>query len=185
MKKDRTKDRSFKLILVIISMLIVFGFGFFKLFNINQKLRAEIPYLVPGENIDYFDILGQDAQTRDRSVLDNNRPSLIFIFSRPCSPCNANIKYWKKITGILKEKADVYGIVLGEINETFELTEKAKINFNVYVPEDLKRFTENMRVKLNFPQTIIYHNGKVVSLKLGTLEGEDAGKIIKTVKALI
>jgi hypothetical protein len=53
------------------------------------------------------------------------------------------------------------------------------------VPEDLERFTEEMRVKLNFPQTIIYHNGKVVSLKLGTLESEDAGKIIKTAKALI
>ncbi|HLP48116.1 MAG TPA: hypothetical protein VK469_19390, partial [Candidatus Kapabacteria bacterium] len=170
---------SFLLTLIIITISVISGFGFYKFYQVNKKLRAAIPYLFPGEKIEYFDILGQDAKIKNLSDLNSNRTSLIFIFSRPCSPCNKNIVYWKKIASILGDKVKAYGIVLGKINETFELTEKTTLDFDVYVPENLPKFIEMFRLKLNFPQTLIYQDHKVIYQKLGELEGEDAAVIIK------
>lgn len=184
-KINKSKDRTFSLVLVIIGLTLISGFGFFKFYQVNQELRAAMPYLMPGQAIEYFDILGQDAQSRNVSILEGDKPALLFVFSRPCSPCNNNIIYWKKIAALLKNKVKVYGIVLGKIDETFELTEKAKPGFDVYVPEDLETFIKSMKLQLNFPQTIIYRNNRVVYQKMGDLTGPDAASIIKKAKSLI
>ncbi len=181
---EKKKNRNFVTFLVVVGILIVSGAGFFKLYRANQQNKAAIPYLLKGEAIGYFDLIGDDAHTLDRTALKSKKPSLIFIFSKPCSPCNKNITYWKKISSILKDKVTVYGIVLGNESEAFNFSEQAKLNFKVFIPRDLKAFTSNLRIKLNFAQTIVYHDNRVVHLQLGDLNGDTASGIIRTAREL-
>ncbi|MCP4221443.1 MAG: hypothetical protein GY765_42855, partial [bacterium] len=169
---------------VIISISILSGFGLFKLHSKGMEYKSAIPYLLHGEAIDYFDLLGEDSQSADHKTLQSELPSLIFIFDRPCSPCNKNLAYWKRIAGLLEGKVNVYGIVLGNMQDAFNFSETSKLNFGVFVPKNVQQFVESMRIKINLPQTIIYHNNKVQYIKLGNLNGEEATDIIKTSRTL-
>lgn len=179
------KEKVYSLLnMVLLAIIIVLGFALYKSLNMNRLLRGSLPYLTPGEAIEYFHLSGMDARTIDASVLKQDIPSLIFIFSRPCSPCNKNIVYWKKMAEILKDKVTIYGVILGKVTDAYNFPENAKLNFNIYVPENIDEFIQKLRIKLNFPQTIVYHE-TVRFVKLGTMEGEDAVSIIKFVKGLI
>ncbi len=109
---------------------------------------------------------------------------MIFIFSRPCSPCNKNIPYWEKISQLLNDQVSIYGIIPGDLTEAYNFADKAKLNFKIYVPEDIKKFAEHFRVKSNEARTILY-DGKVRLIKLGDLDGEAAVSIIKLARSLI
>jgi hypothetical protein len=181
-KKKRTVYSPLNM--VLLAIIIVLGFALFKSLNINRLLRGSLPYLTPGETIEYFHLSGMDARTIDDSVLKQDKPSLVFIFSRPCSPCNKNIVYWKKMAEILKDKVTIYGVILGNVTDAYNFSENTKLNFNIYVPENIDAFIQKLRIKMNLPQTIVFH--KTVRLvKLGTMEGEDAVSIIKFVNDLI
>ncbi len=108
---------------------------------------------------------------------------MFFIFSRPCSPCNKNIVYWNKFAELLKEHVDCYGIVLNSLSEAYNFNEKRELKFKIYVPQNLDKFLKEMKLKLNFPQTILYTN-RVEMLKMGDLKPEDAVKIINIAKRL-
>jgi hypothetical protein len=171
--------------LVLVGIIILAGFAIFRLYQINQKTKQELPYLLQGENIECFDLVDEDAQQVDASVFSSGRPALIFIFSRPCSPCDKNIVYWRKMREILEDQVDFYGIIPGNATKAFNFSEKAKLNFKLYVPVHLNEFIQKMRLKLNFSQTILYARGEVKYLKLGKLEGEEAVNIINMAKELI
>lgn len=177
------KDKTFVFGLILIGIIIVAGFVIFRLYQINEKNKQELPYLLQGEGIEYFDLIDEDAHQINASVFDGGqRPALIFIFSRPCSPCDKNIAYWRKMKEILKDQVDFYGIVLDETNAAFNFSEEARLNFKVYVPVDLDGFNRKLRIKLNFSQTILYDQGEVKYLKLGKLEGDEATRIINMAK---
>lgn len=171
--------------LVLVGIIILAGFAIFRLYQINEKNKQELPYLLKGENIECFDLIDEDASQVDTSVFSSGRPALIFIFSRPCSPCDKNIVYWRKMREILEDRIDFYGIILGDATEAFNFSEKAKLNFKLYVPVQLNEFIQKMRLKLNFSQTILYARNEVKYLKLGKLEGEEAVNIINMAKELI
>lgn len=170
--------------MVLLAIVIVLGFALYKSLKANHIYRDSLPYLAVGEEIDYFDLTGMDAAAIDASVLKKDKPSLIFIFSRPCSPCNKNIVYWKKMAEVLKDKVHVYGIILGQPSEAYNFSEDVRLNFDIYVPENVDEFIRKMRVKLNFSQTIVYHEA-VRLVQLGNMEGEEAVSLIKFVKDLI
>lgn len=179
------KNKNFIFTLVLLGALILSGFALLKAIQINKQIRASIPYLLDGEQISYFDLMGQDYTYIDHKALDEQKPSLILIFSRPCSPCNKNILYWKKMATLFKNKVDIYGIVLNKSTENFEKLHQAKLNFKIFIPQDIEKFIKNMRIKLNLAQTIVYYKNKVQYLKLGKLDGDEATKVIKKVRALI
>ena len=178
------KDKTFTYKLIIVSILIIAGFTIFRFIQTNKKTRNSLPYLTQGEKIKYFDLIGEEGEKTDSLFLQSNMPSLIFIYSRPCNPCNKNIIFWKKIVEILDGDVSVYGIILDDQNEAFSYSRNANLNFKIYVPEDLDRFIEELRIKLNFSQTIVYHKG-LSFLKLGELESEEVVNIIKLTKSLI
>lgn len=171
-------------ILTIIGISIIFGFVLFKYNQRLQQITNSIPYIVPGDSIEYFELTGMDTSKLSASDLSIEQPVLIFIFSRPCSPCNKNIPYWKKIAKILNSRITTYGIVLSGLTEAYNFSEKAKLTFPVYVPNDIKQFIKKMKIKFNLPQTILYHKDKVYLTKLGKLDGDDTVDIINTAKKI-
>jgi hypothetical protein len=113
--------------LVLVGIIILAGFAIFRLYQINEKNKQELPYLLQEENIEYFDLIDEDANQIDASVFDNGgRPALIFIFSRPCSPSDKNIVYWRKMREILEGQVDFYGIVLGDVTTAFNFSEEVQ-----------------------------------------------------------
>ena len=179
------KSKTINFVLIMLAIIILFSFAVFKLYRLNEQTKAKIPYLTIGEHIDEFDLIGEDALEINASVFNSRRPAVIFIFSRPCNPCQKNIKYWRKMKEILKDRLDFYGIILDDAASAFSFSEKAKLNFKLYVPVDLDRFIQKMRVKLNFSQTILYSKNGVEYLKLGELEGDESVYIINMAKKMI
>jgi len=178
------KNKTFTATLLIVSIVVIAGFTAFKLAYTNKRIKNSLPYLTQGEKIKYFDLISVDDERIDSSIFESNRPQLIFIFSRPCSPCNKNIIYWKKMAEILKDKVYVYGIILDDVNEAFSFSKNARLNFNIYAPENLNEFIKKLRIKLNFSQTIVYYKN-VKFVKLGDMESEEAVNIIKLAKGLV
>lgn len=176
------KNKTLIFILVLTGLLILSGYAIFRLYSINEQNKASLPYLVAGESINYFNLLDDNAQTVDLSVLNDTRPSLVFIFSRPCSPCNKNIVYWKKMAKLLHGEVNVYGIILSDASKAFSFAEEVNLNFKLYIPENLTAFIDAMRLRMNLSQTILYHRGGVQRVKMGELNGKEATEFIKAVR---
>lgn len=169
--------------LLLATCLIISLFSLYKFFKENRYLRQSIPYLLPQEKIQYFSLNDVQANSIDKTVLENNPVSLIIIFQRPCSPCDKNTPFYKKMAEAIKDDAHVYGIVANNIEAAIDFSDKAKLNFTIYAPEDLKRFIETFRLTLHLPQIIVY-TSKVEYVKVGYLSGEEAIKIINTIRQL-
>jgi len=165
------------LIIIILFVFII------KLVGTNNSLKESLPYLVKGEKIKYFNLIDKNGKRINEKVLKNNSPSLIFIFSRPCSPCNKSIIYWKRLSSILRGKVHIYGIVLNTATEAYSFSSNTNLNFPIFVPEDINSFIKNFRIKINSPETILYKNG-IVHLRLGEINSKDVTKIIKKVKGV-
>jgi peroxiredoxin len=173
--------KNFLIVSSLVALIVVLGFLIFKLAEENRKIRSFLPFLIPGEKISYFDLIGENGENIDATLLDFQRPSVIFIFSRPCSPCEKNIAYWKKIFSIAKDKADFYGIVIDEPAAAFNFAHKANLKFKIYVPDDYQKFVDHLRLKTNFAQTILYHEHVKLSY-WGELDGKRATRIIDEIK---
>ncbi len=171
----------FGLKVTVLAVFLVLGYALLKSHQLNRHLREALPYFIVGEEIHYFDVIGMDEKSIDGTALQGDRPSLIFIFSRPCSPCNKNIVFWQKMAEVLKGKVSVYGIILSDVTEAYNFSQRAGLNFNIYVPQDLDTFIEKMRIKMNVSQTIVYDD-TVRLVQLGNMEGEEVVSIIKLIK---
>jgi peroxiredoxin len=137
-----------------------------------------------GEKIKNVDIIDQDGQFIDPLRLQKGI-AIVFVFLRNCSPCDKNIIFWKKIAKIFDNKISVTGIVLNTPTEAFNFEDKAKLNFKIYVPDDLEKYTRDMRMLINQSQTIVLKDGRVKMVKLGDLNGESAVEIINLIKGLL
>jgi peroxiredoxin len=140
--------------------------------------------LLQGEKIDNFNLVDMDAREIDRSILDKDSVSVIFILERPCSPCDKNVIFYKKMAEMLKGKASFYGIVLNNATEALNFAEQAKLSFKVYVPKQLDTFIDNMRLRMNLAQVIVYTD-KVEMIKVGQLSSQDVVQVLNKVKGLI
>jgi len=181
---QKKPDYRFTIILVLGALLIITGYIAYMYSRENSSLRDSLPYLLKGEKIDYFSLVDMDAKEIDHKTLNRDRVSIIFIMSRPCSPCDKNVMFFKKIAQILKDRVDIYGIVLDTPTEALNFVEKAKPNYKVYAPTHLETFLDKMRIKLNLSQIIVYKN-KVELLRLGELAGETVSQLIEFTKRMI
>jgi len=166
-------------VLFILSVYIVYMYN-----RENKQLRDSLPYFLKGEKIEYFKLVDMEAKEIDHLSLGNSPVSIIFIMSRPCSPCDKNVIFFKKIAQVLENRVNFYGIVLDKPAEAMNFAEQAKPNFNVYVPDQLETFLTKMRLKLNLSQVIVYTD-KVELVRLGELSGQDVTQIIEFTKGLI
>lgn len=173
------------LVFSIFLVIIVSAFAILKLHKEKNVLKSQLPYLVKGETITYFDVIGTESNKVNAAKLNESYISLVFIFEQPCSHCDLNLAIWNRIANILKCNAAVFGIIPGEPAQMFELQEKARLNFKIFVPDDLPKFKEEMRIKTNMAQTILYVNKKVEFVKFGNLDGNDFTTIVRKAKEII
>ncbi len=172
------------LLLVIFVLLIFSVFLNYKLFVLNTYHRSLIPFLLKGERIKNFSLLDQNARFIEPFRLKKGI-SLVYIFLKDCSPCDKNIVYWRKIAKIFNQKISVIGVVLGTPTDAFNFAEKANLNFQIYVPDDLAKYTRDMRLMINQSQTIVLQDGKVKMVKMGNMDGSIAIDLINFIKGLL
>jgi peroxiredoxin len=149
--------------------------------NHNQLLK-QIPHLTLDEAINYFDASNNKERTDISKIQKRGVISVIFIFSQPCTPCEKNLTFWKKITSVSKKKIDIYGIVFGDISEATRFSESLKLNFPIFIPTHEKQFKKKFRVKFNLSQTILCREAKVIYCKAGELSTDDYFEIVKIIK---
>ncbi len=177
------KNRTFKLILVFLAIIIFLSFSLFKCLKENTALKEALPYLLPGEKINSLDLINVAEPAVTKKDLAASRLSLIFIIPRSsCITCDKNMVYWKKYAALFADTISIYGIVLTNISEAANFSLDAKLNFPLFTPENLSAFTKKFRLKYNYPQTIICKGNEIKYLQFGDLDGEMAKKIIKLIK---
>lgn len=174
-----------KNIIPIISVLLVFSlFINYKLLVLNKHYKGLIPYLMEGEMIGSVDLIDKYAQPIDKSQLTKG-VSIIFVFLKECSSCDKSILFWEKIAKLFDKKISITGVVLNSPTDAFNFAKEAKLNFSIYVPDDLPSYTHDMRMLLNQSQTIVLQDGRVKKVKLGALDAVSAVDIINTIKGLL
>jgi hypothetical protein len=71
------------------------------------------------------------------------------------------------------------------MNEMANFADQGDSAFHLYSPIKPDKFKEMFRLRINIPQTIIYHDNKVAALEMGTLNGDDFLDLLKKIKKLI
>ena len=177
------KDRIFPCVLILMGVVVLLGYIVLRLAQENSKIKSALPYLMHGENIEYFNLIGMDNEEIDVSVLKKSTVSLIFVFNT-CSECNKNILYWNKLAGILKKKISIYGIVLDTLSNVYNFSEASKLNFRLYSPDSIEELKRNFRLKLDIAQTILCCADKVKYITLGELNIAETTKILEMINEI-
>jgi hypothetical protein len=63
------KDRIFNFIIIIITIVIIFGFFAFKIYKNNLRLRESLPYVSVWEKVKKLGIVGIDGKIFNESLL--------------------------------------------------------------------------------------------------------------------
>jgi peroxiredoxin len=150
--------------------------------NANRGLAEEIPYITTHQEVEYFELTGVDESRVTLDELKKRDRALAFVFSRPCSPCNKNLVFWNKMAQILGDQVKIYGIVLDDLTKAYNFSQKAKLSFDIYVPDEVEMFVKSWKIKSNQPLTILVRNGKPALVVLGLLEAKDSGEFIKRIR---
>ncbi len=168
------------IVLFIISLFL--GFTLWRCMGANRGLAEEIPYITTDQPIKYFDLTGVDESRVTLEDLKKREKSLVFVFSRPCTPCNKNVVFWNKLAQVLGKQVKIYGIVLSDLTEAYNFSNKAKLFFDVYVPDEVEAFVEAWKIRSNQPLTVLLRDGKPAFVVMGLLEAEDTGEMIKRIR---
>ncbi len=146
------------------------------------KKEFRQPVIAANSIVQYFELLGQNENMLDKSVLNTPALSVVFIFANPCPTCEHNVEFWKKIRGDAGEQMKAYGVVLSPHRGLTDISDSKRLNFPLYRPLDTPKFKEAFEVALNTSQTVLIKNGRVVYGKGGILEPKDYFKIRKIIK---
>jgi hypothetical protein len=177
--KERAKNY---LLFIACALLIFSGFFNYKLSKINRYYQQLLPYLVPGERISSFKLLGASENIPDLKELDEAAIQVIYIFSQPCTPCDKNMIFLKKFSRLLDRSVIIRGIIVGNLSEGYDFARKAELDFNVYVPENLDQFKKEFRLKFSYSQLIICRGREIVFVKIGELSSDEFGTILELIR---
>lgn len=185
MKREGIFNAYFIVSISIFLLLIIYlGYFNLELSRENKSLKSHLHSLIPGEPIKHFDLISTLYESKTTSSYNNSGLSLIFIFERPCTPCNKSLTLWKRLARILEGKVEIYGIVLSDYSEAQRFSQNPGIKFNIYIPVDEFKFRQEYRLNLPFAQTLLVYEGKVQYIKLGNLKGEDFTELLQRIKEL-
>lgn len=185
MKRTMLTSKFPILLLVLISLIIVETYVIIKQQIKIKRIEENLPVLLKGEPIKYFDLYGIDDHKINSSILSGKEYNVIFIFDQPCSICTQNIAFWKKIKKFMGNKIPVYGVVLSEYENMVNYAKQGMLNFDIYFPIDREKFIENFRLKMNLAQTIILNKNKVLYIHQGTLNAKSFSYILSQLKNLV
>lgn len=143
----------------------------------KEKITNELASLQVDESIDEMALISEDGTTVNRFKMSTYETAAIFIFSRPCSPCNKNIPFWRRLSSL--KKADIFGIIVDEPTKMVNFSESMNLNFKLYAPFDINIFKEIFRLKFDLAQTLLLKHGKIIYVKVGELTPQDYFEIAK------
>jgi len=107
------------------------------------------------------------------SFIDNREKSLIFIIDISCAPCEKNIAIGERLYQQIKGSAEVIGIVKGEIHQAAALKEAFKVQFPLYIPLDVGKFSKIFYTGPLDLTLLVTENGKIGWAKIGDLNADD------------
>ena len=169
---------------ILFALLIFSVFINYRLFKINAQYKDALPFFIRGERIDYLALQSTDEHAPGLIGLPDNSLSILYIFSRPCTPCDKNLIYLKKFARLLDESVVMRGIVVGNLSEGYEFTQKANPGFAIFVPEDLNRFVKEYRLKFNHSQFIVCLGCEISFVKTGEFSDEEFIRIFNMIRTM-
>lgn len=138
-------------------------------------LKKEVPHLLKGDYAPPIAVIGKRKSFNFNS---KNKKSLLFVFTTFCIHCDKNLTFWKRLSYELKPKTQIIAIV----TKGMEQSQNLKVNFPIYVPEDINRFMNDYRVS-DYSQTILINReGEIEWIKAGKLNSDDYFKIKELVQ---
>jgi peroxiredoxin len=182
--ENRQVKKSFLVGVLITVLLTISGFTLVKLIEKGTGGKDRPSHLSVGESIDYFDLIDSNGERIDASVLKTKKPTLIFLFPRPCAPCSQDISFWSRMGLIARDSAQVFGVVVGTAADVRDFLGKKKIDFSLYFPGNLERFLEKMKIGSDHAQTLLCIDGKVEMVRFGVMDGESYTEFLKRTMAL-
>jgi peroxiredoxin len=178
--------RRFIIVLALASLLIVSVFLNIKFFRENKYLKNSLPFLIVGEKISYFNLIGKDAKSINVDELNKARIALIFIINESCFNCSGNLPLFNKMSRILKKDGvKVFGIIPDDPSKMFQFSENNKLDFKLYTPEEPDKFKRVLRLKAPTDQILLYYKRKVVLTFSGILDGKSYTGILRKAKQII
>lgn len=170
------------LVLIIVAISTI---AILKITNQNAMLRKQVFSLSPGEKIPAIELIDMNEQIQDIYSVQKKKLLFIYIFERPCSPCNRNIIYWKRISEIMEGDAEFVAVLIDDLPKALEFSQKKKTNFPLYVPTNRENFVRAMKIKSNAAQTILVNKSVVERVILGDMDGENYTDILIQAKKLV
>jgi len=170
----KSKDFFFVLLSMVIIILSIILYSTIKS---RKELINELPSLRIGDTVDKVKLISEEVTSIKEFKLSTLGMAAIFIFSKPCTPCNKNIPFWRRISAL--KRAEVFGIIPDKVTGMVNLSGTLQVNFRLYCPENIERFEKKFRVKLDLAQTLLLERGKVIYIKLGQLTTQDYFEIAK------
>lgn len=181
------KNKTHWALLTVTFIALVLGYALYRCTQMNTMLKKSLPYLIKGETLPNANLVRIGDENSKVTLLDSKNPIVIFIFPRPCTVCAKNIVYWNKMHTIFGHKITIYGIIADSMTHVFNFWEesgKEKIKFPIYFPDNLEKFIESYRLKLNSAQTILVDRSKLEHIIIGDLNGESAVAFIKRAREI-
>lgn len=133
-------------------------------------LRKEIPHLIVNNYAPPIAVI------EEREFLyfhNNSKKTLLIIFSTFCTNCDKNLTFWKRLDHQLKEKVQIIAVV----SKGVEQAQTLKVNFPIYVPEDINGFINDYKVSNSSQTILINKEGEIEWIKVGELNSDDYLKI--------
>jgi len=178
MDMEKAKKRSGYLVPVLILFLVLMLV--FMMFNQKKqidRLKAGNVFLSVGDDLKQLELV--DIANNQKTHKLNDGVSILFVFEKPCSPCNKNINFWNKIAILLREKVQTYGIIEEDFSNARETKLQNRVVFPLYAPVDVDEFRKVIPTSINLPQTVVVMNGKVSNLYVGQLSPESVKDIMQ------
>lgn len=150
-----------------------------------KYLKKKIPVLIEGEKLKYFDLVDAETRIIDNKILEKYPYSILFIFENPCSPCNDNIVYWKKIKKFINNKIPIYGIIPDYYEKMVDFSNTGGMNFSVYAPVNKNKFINELKLKFNFAETLLLKRNKIEYIRIGKIDNDEFTGLLLKIKKII
>lgn len=163
-------------LIVSIALFVVSVFVFYYLEN--RQLKESLNSVYKGEKIERLELSDMNGQRIGFADASRAKRSLIFIFERPCSPCNKNLGYWNRLSSLGGKDAKTFGVIVDTQETMVNFAMNRKVNFAVGAPVDKNEFVKTFRLHYNFSETILMEGNRVKLVHIGDFDTDSFARFV-------
>ncbi|MCH9648873.1 MAG: peroxiredoxin family protein [Deltaproteobacteria bacterium] len=173
--------------ILIHGLLIALAVTVFGLVRENRELRKpsilENASIEEGEVFPAFPAFDLKGESRLVDLTESKRGSLVFVLNTLCPACRENQASWRTLYEQEKDRYEILGISLDDIDSTAKYRQANDLPFSLVVPKDIPDFTTTHKID-RIPLTLqIDHNGEVHSSWLGVLTDDSLAQLTASLAA--